>query len=64
MAYKDRKKEIEYINRYQKEKYDRVTIMAEKGRKAAWQAEAEKRGMKLSAFVSACVENAINPGQE
>lgn len=59
MAFKDKQKEMEYINRYQKEKYDRITVMAEKGKKKEWRLAAEIKGMKLSAFVADCVEKEL-----
>ncbi len=33
MAFADKKAAFAYVNEYQKEKYDRITIMAEKGKK-------------------------------
>ena len=31
MAFTDKKAAFDYVNAYQKEKYDRITVMAEKG---------------------------------
>ena len=47
------------VNRYQKEKYDRITVMASKGKKAEYQAAARLKGMSLSAFVMQCVDDKI-----
>lgn len=47
------------VNRYQKEKYDRITVMASKGKKAEYQAAAKLKGMSLSAFVMQCVDDKI-----
>ena len=34
VAFADKKAAFAYVNEYQKEKYDRITVMAEKGKKA------------------------------
>ena len=44
MAFTDRKAGLDYINQYQKEKYDRITIMASKGKKAKYQEAAKSKG--------------------
>ena len=59
MAYKDKSNELAYINQYQKEHYDRITIMAEKGKKKEYRMAAELKGLSLSAFVQECVEKEI-----
>ena len=59
MAFSDKKAAFNYINEYQKEKYDRITIMASKGKKAEYQAAAKLKGMSLSAFIMSCVDEKI-----
>ena len=59
MAYANKEDMINYINKYQKEKYDRVTVMAQKGKKKEWTKAAELKGLKLSAFVQMCVEKEL-----
>ena len=59
MAFADKKAAFAYVNEYQKEKYDRITVMAEKGKKAAYQEAARKAGLSLSAFVMMCVDKEI-----
>lgn len=59
MAFTDKKAAFNYINAYQKEKYDRITVMAEKGKKAEYQAAAKLKGLSLSAFVMQCVDEKI-----
>ena len=51
MAFADKKAAFAYVNEYQKEKYDRITVMAGKGKKAEYQAAAKAAGMSLSAFI-------------
>lgn len=55
MAFKDREKELSYIAQYQKEKYDRITVMAPKGTKEEVRRAAELKGVKMSAFVLDCI---------
>lgn len=60
MAFTDKGAAFRYINEYQKEKYDRITVMATKGKKEEYQAAAKLKGMKLSAFVQYCVDKEID----
>jgi len=59
MAFADKKAAFAYVNEYQKEKYDRITVMAAKGKKEKYQAAAKKAGLSLSAFVEMCVDEKI-----
>lgn len=60
MAFSDKKAAFAYINEYQKEKYDRITVMAEKGKKKKYQEAAKEAGMSLSAFIEMCVDEKIS----
>ncbi len=64
MAYADKKAGMDYVNKYQKEKYDRITVMAAKGKKAEYQEAAQRQGLSLSAFIMACVDNHIKELQK
>lgn len=59
MAFKEKDKELSYIAKYQKDNYDRITVMADKGKKAEYQAAAKIKGMSLSTFVMACVDEKL-----
>lgn len=59
MAFSDKQAAFGYINQYQKEKYDRITVMADKGKKEKYQSAAKINGMSLSAFIMACVDEKI-----
>lgn len=59
MAFADKKAAFAYVNEYQKEKYDRITVMATKGKKEEYKAAAKDAGMSLSAFVEMCVNKNI-----
>ena len=60
MAFADKKAAFKYVNEYQKEKYDRITVMAEKGKKEKYQTAAKEAGLSLSAFIMKCVDEKIN----
>lgn len=55
MAFKEKGKELSYIAQYQKDNYDRITVMAPKGTKEKLRAAATLKNMKLSEFVLYCV---------
>lgn len=59
MAFKDKKKELSYIAQYQKDNYDRITVMAPKGKKDEVRAAATLKNMKLSEFVLDCVNKEL-----
>ena len=64
MAFSDKQAALRYINEYQKQNYDRITVMAERGKKAQYQAAAKKQGLSLSAFVMQCVDAKIEEMKE
>lgn len=64
MAYKDKKMAMAKVNEYQKEKYDRITVMASKGKKKDWKAAADLKNMSLSSFVMDCVEKELDRMRE
>lgn len=59
MAFSDKQAAFNYVNQYQREKYDRITVMADKGKKSEYQAAAKLKGMSLSAFIMSCVDEKI-----
>ena len=59
VAYRNKEDGIKYIKQYQKEHYDRITIMAEKGKKKEYKLAADLKDMSLSAFVQSCIEKEI-----
>lgn len=64
MAFSDKKAGFDYINAYQKQKYDRITVLADKGKKAEYQEAAKLHGLTLSAFVMMCVDEKIEKMKE
>lgn len=43
--------QIEYINAYNREKYDRITILVPKGRKEEIKATAKKEGLSVNEYI-------------
>ena len=64
MAFKDREKELSYIAQYQKDNYDRITVMAPRGTKDQIKKAAELKGMKISGFVLDCVRKELERMKE
>ena len=59
MAFKEKEKELSYIAQYQKDNYDRITVMAPKGTKEEIKKAAELKRTTISAFVLECVKKEI-----
>ncbi len=56
----DKKAAFEYINQYQKEKYDRITIIRKKGDKEELTALAKEKGYRtLTEFINACIDEKV-----
>ena len=51
---------IDYIQRYNKATYDKLTLMLPKGKKERLKAAASGRGMSAAAFVLASMDEYIN----
>lgn len=64
MAFKDKEKELSYIAQYQKDNYDRITVMAPRGTKDQIKKAAELKGMKISGFVLDCVHKELERMKE
>jgi hypothetical protein len=47
---------LEYINEYQKEKYDRMNLTVAKGLREQYKAEADKRGLTVSKMFTTAVD--------
>ena len=52
--------QIEYQNQYNKDKYDRITIMVPKGNKVVLQTYAKKLNLSLNAYINKLLEEKIN----
>ena len=52
--------QFEYQNQYNKEKYDRITIMVPKGNKDVLQTYAKKMNLSLNAYINKLLESKLN----
>lgn len=59
MAFTDKQAAFKYVNNYQKDKYDRITVMVAKGKKQDYEAAAKLMRLSLSAFMAACADEKI-----
>lgn len=56
----DKQVAYDYINQYQKEKYDRITILRKSGEKAELEKIATEKGYKnLTQFINACIDEKL-----
>jgi predicted DNA binding CopG/RHH family protein len=56
--------QIEYQNRYMKEKYDRIGLMVPKGRKDEIKEQAASRGMSVNEYINRLIEADMEAGKE
>lgn len=55
-AFKEKKREIAYNNEYNRENYDRITIMMPKGTREKLKEIARERGESVNALVAALLK--------
>lgn len=56
MPYKKTKKLISYNNEYNKQAYDRVSLMLKKGKKEIIQKKAKENGESVNAFINRAID--------
>lgn len=54
--------QIKYQNEYNKQKYDRTTIMTPKGKKEQIKAAAKAAGMSMNEFIVSAIEERLREG--
>lgn len=59
-----KKKESEYKNGYERDKYDRIILLVKKGRKEELKRIAANNGKSLNAFIIGAVNEKINLKEE
>ena len=60
MAFAEKKAAYDYINQYQREKYDRITILRKAGEKAQLERIALEKGYRSTgAFINACIDEKL-----
>ena len=60
-----KKEAYDYINRYQKEKYDRITILRKSGEKQRLTEIAKENGYRtVTEFINACIDEKLKNYEE
>lgn len=54
-----RKAAYNYVNEYQRQKYDRITILRPAGEKAKIDAIAKEKGMSTTQFINSCIDEKL-----
>lgn len=57
MAYKDKAQAVKYQNEFNRTKYDRITIMLDKGGKEELKTRAAARGISVNEYVKQAIEH-------
>ena len=52
--------QIEYQNEYNREKYDRISLMVPKGRKDVIKETAKANGQSVNEFINLAIEEKLN----
>lgn len=55
----NKKAAYDYINKYQKQKYDRITILRVSGDKAKIDAIAKEKGLSTTQFINQCIDEKL-----
>ena len=59
MENNSKKAAYDYINQYQKEKYDRITILRTSGDKAKIDAIAKEKRLSTTQFINQCIDEKL-----
>ena len=59
-----KKKQIAYMNQYNKDNYDRYTVMFPKGMKQVYKELAESQGHTLNGYINMLLADALKKNQE
>lgn len=60
MAFSEKQAAYKYINEYQKQKYDRITILRKSGDKEKLEKISAEKGYKsVSAFINFCIDEKL-----
>lgn len=60
MTVKEPYDKIKYNNAFNKEKYDRISLMVKSGKKAVIKSKAEELGMKTNEFINKAIDLVLN----
>lgn len=54
-----RKAAFDYVNQYQKQKYDRITILRKSGEKEKLDAIAKEKNLSLTQLINQCIDEKL-----
>lgn len=54
-----KKAAFQYVNKYQKEKYDRITILRKSGQKEIIDKIAKEKGLSTTQFINQCIDEKL-----
>lgn len=60
MAYKEKSDAIRYNNEYNKQAYDRISVLVPKGTKEQIQTAAKENGESVNGFINRLIVNELN----
>lgn len=63
MVMSNKEAAFRYLNEYQKENYDRITILVQKGRKKEIQMAAKRLGMSTTEYIVSCIDEHETKGE-
>lgn len=56
MAYKDKSQAVKYNNEFNKQSYDRISLMVKKGKKAIIQEKAKETDESVNTFINRAID--------
>ena len=59
MAFRDKQAQIFYNNEFNKNQYDRISLMVKKGKKEIIKAKADANGESVNAFINRAIEKLL-----
>lgn len=59
MAFSEKQAAYKYINDYQKQRYDRITILRKSGEKKQLEEIARKKRLTVTAFINQCIDEKL-----
>lgn len=60
MAYRDKSSAIKYNNEFNKQAYDRISLMVAKGKKEIIQKKAKENGESLNSFINRAIDSLLD----
>lgn len=62
MAFKNKSDAVKYTNEFNKQAYDRISLMLKKGKKEIIQQKAKENGESVNAFINRAIDLLLEKG--